>query len=159
MSSEHSAAFDRVVDRLRSAPASRRRDLLADFLQEQLAYAIGVEPALVGPQDPMMDLGVDSLKAVELKMYLEDELGIELGSSLMFDYPTIEALTGFLLQTLELDFGATAPQAATATVRMPSTRRPADADAGVANLSPDEVVALLAAELASIDRVDGETDR
>ena len=48
-----------------------------------------------------MDLGVNSMKAVELKLVFERELGLSLSSSLLFDCPTIESLTAFLLEQMD----------------------------------------------------------
>jgi acyl carrier protein len=153
MSSEQlpAAASDRMIDRLRSAPARRRRELLADFLQEQLAYALGVEKGDVDRDDGLMNLGMDSLKAVEAKLYLEDELDIELESALLFDHPTIDALTSFLLGALALD----APPEGAGTTGGTTTEAAEVLD----DLSADDIARLLAAELASIPRIDrGRTD-
>ena len=48
-----------------------------------------------------MDLGVNSMKAVELKMEFERELELSLSSSVLFDCPTVESLTAFLLEQLD----------------------------------------------------------
>jgi acyl carrier protein len=157
MSSEYSAqpaaSADRIIDRLRSAHARLRRELLADFLHEQLAYAMGVEKGEVDRREALMSLGLDSLKAVETKMFLEDELGLSLEASLLFDHPTIDALTAALLNALGLDEPAPAPAAS------PTPRK----DAGVAasaesidELSTEEVAALLSAELAGLGLMDAE---
>jgi len=48
-----------------------------------------------------MDLGVNSMKAVELKIEFERELELSLSSSVLFDCPTVESLTAFLLEQLD----------------------------------------------------------
>jgi len=50
----------------------------------------------VGGDDPLMQAGLDSLGSVELKNALERRSGVELPSTLVFDYPTVNALSGFL---------------------------------------------------------------
>jgi acyl carrier protein len=147
------APSDRMIDRLRCAPARLRRELLADFLHEQLAYALGVEKGEVDRDDGLMDIGMDSLKAVEAKLYLEDELGIELESALLFDHPTIDALTGFLLGVLALD---APPEVSAVNTAMPSTTGATTSEAvdALDELAADDIARLLAAELASIPRVD-----
>jgi 3-oxoacyl-(acyl-carrier-protein) synthase/acyl carrier protein len=56
--------------------------------------------AIIGnpiPSDqPLMEAGIDSLGATELQQKLADGLGIELPSTMVFDYPTVDAMTEFL---------------------------------------------------------------
>eukprot|EP00930_Biecheleria_cincta_P055399 TRINITY_DN4171_c0_g2_i1.p1 TRINITY_DN4171_c0_g2~~TRINITY_DN4171_c0_g2_i1.p1 ORF type:complete len:858 (-),score=238.66 TRINITY_DN4171_c0_g2_i1:73-2646(-) len=46
---------------------------------------------------PLMESGVDSLASVELRTQLQQEFKINLPSTVMFNYPTIEGLTGLLV--------------------------------------------------------------
>jgi acyl carrier protein len=135
-----------LTARLAAAPPRHRKDLLADFLQEQLGYVVGVDKAQIGRDDSLIDLGIDSLKAVEVKLYLEEELGIELGSSLLFDYPTLDALAGCLLQAIGL---ADPPPPATPQ----ADRRAVAADDGEVEdeLSEAQLAELLTSEIASLD--------
>ena len=43
------------------------------------------------------EFGLDSMMSVELKNQLQDLVGTELSGTLLFDYPTIEALANYLL--------------------------------------------------------------
>jgi len=45
---------------------------------------------------PLMASGLDSLNAVELRNALESKLAAPLPPTLLFDYPTIDAVTGFV---------------------------------------------------------------
>lgn len=58
-----------------------------------------VESALGGPvasDQPLMDAGLDSLGGTELQQELAESLGLPLPPTLIFDYPTIDALTAHL---------------------------------------------------------------
>jgi myxalamid-type polyketide synthase MxaB len=87
-----------LADRLAAAPTRDRAEVLKKFLCEKVSEVLGIEPWQIEARDNLMDLGVDSMKAVELKMIAGRELGLSLSSSLLFDYPNIEALAGFLLE-------------------------------------------------------------
>ena len=95
------AAAHRAIDlgrRLKETPAARRRPLLAAFVRERALRALGVDPArAVDPRMPLGDMGLDSLLAVELRNTLGAAIGKPLPATLLFDYPTLDALTDYLL--------------------------------------------------------------
>lgn len=69
--------------------------LVADFVHAIVGRAV--------PSDqPLMEAGIDSLGATELQQKLADELGVELPSTLVFDYPTVDAITNFLAQKVSI---------------------------------------------------------
>ena len=49
---------------------------------------------------PLLDAGLDSLGAVELHSTVQQSMGVELPSTLVFDYPNINAVAGFISETL-----------------------------------------------------------
>jgi len=69
--------------------ASRMEPLIQDAVQSVLGRAVDVDV-------PLMEAGLDSLGTVELKNALESTCGIELPSTLVFDYPTVGALATHL---------------------------------------------------------------
>ena len=82
----------------------------------------------------LAEYGLDSLMAVELRNALATLAGMRLPSSLLFDYPNLEALAGHLGERL-------AP--ATPTTPVP----PAEVPSPSATLSPDELTEALNQEL------------
>jgi acyl carrier protein len=89
-----------VLTRLKFASSRDRQDVICIFLRDRIAESLSIEPHEVGSRDNLMDLGIDSLKAVELKNAVGAELGLLLSTSLLFDYSNLEALSGYLLQQL-----------------------------------------------------------
>ena len=71
----------------------------------------------------LVELGLDSLMAVQLRDLLESGLGLGrvLPATLVFDYPTIEAVSRFLLQSFRQTEVAPPPVSSAATERADST--------------------------------------
>jgi acyl carrier protein len=138
--------------RLEQAPAYERRELLVSELQANVAKVLALASGQsIDPRQPLGELGLDSLMAVELHNRLGMELGVALPTTILFDYPTIDALSGYILRdALKLESGETpAPQEAPAV----------DEIAGLDELSQQEVDALLEEELASLDQLlEGTTE-
>jgi len=131
---------------LEQAPPEERKALLMQQLQALLAKVLGLEtPELVQPRERLFDLGLDSLMAVELKSRLESGLGRSLRSTLIFDYPTLEALAGYL--STEVLFPDTPD--ISEPEEPPSESTQVDLE-NLEELSEDEAEALLLAELDKV---------
>ena len=65
------------------------QDTVSQAVQEVLGTS-------VSPDEPLMAAGLDSLGAVELRNALEGALGISLPGTLVFDYPSLSAMTAYL---------------------------------------------------------------
>jgi hypothetical protein len=66
-----------------------------------------------------MEAGLDSLTAVELRNSLATAFSVDLPATVMFDYPTVDALAGFVAERVApppQQGGALAPVAAVAIV-------------------------------------------
>ncbi|NEP51000.1 MAG: SDR family NAD(P)-dependent oxidoreductase, partial [Moorea sp. SIO3C2] len=90
---------------LERIPESARRDALTCHVRELVAKTLGLkEPKTIELAQRLFDLGLDSLMAIELRSYLQRSLGCNLRSTLLFDYPTLEALVDYLaVEVLNLD--------------------------------------------------------
>ena len=70
-------------------------------MQQQLAKVMGVaDPDQIDPGEPLFNMGLDSLMALELMVLLEKNLGITLTEALVFEHPTIEDLVAYFLSVL-----------------------------------------------------------
>lgn len=85
---------------LADVPASRQLEAVERHVVEQVAAVIGLDPARpLDPEQPLNEIGLDSLMAVELRNRLSSTLALERGlpATLVFDYPTVTAIATYLL--------------------------------------------------------------
>jgi polyketide synthase 12/myxalamid-type polyketide synthase MxaB len=127
---------------LADAPPSKRRSLLLAHIREQAGRVLGLDSSYqVDPRRPLQELGLDSLMAVELRHGLTASLGCALPTTLLFDYPTMDALAGRLLHELALD------QIPERSAPPGGIEQQAQATSALDQLSDEEAEALLVAEL------------
>ena len=73
--------------------SSEQRAKLVAQINDTVTAVMGTS---VGAEEPLMDAGIDSLGAVELRNSLATAVGADLPGTLVFDYPSISSLCGFL---------------------------------------------------------------
>ena len=133
---------DRVLDAL----PDERLDVLRDFVRERVMRILRLDAASEpGRNDRLMELGFDSLMAVQLRNQLTMGLALPqpLPATLMFDHPTIDAIAAVLLDRLDPPVERARPRPSApdaAPVRH-------DASA-VADMSDADIEALLIARLS-----------
>ncbi|MEO1147015.1 MAG: aminotransferase class I/II-fold pyridoxal phosphate-dependent enzyme [Cyanobacteria bacterium J06638_22] len=92
------APLTEVLQQLQALPVGDRPTALQTHVREQLARVMGFPNAeTIDPDDNFGDLGMDSLMAVELTNRLQASLGCPVTQTTLFDYPSITALSGYLL--------------------------------------------------------------
>jgi myxalamid-type polyketide synthase MxaE and MxaD len=74
-------------DALLAAEPAERRQLLQSYLSEQVARVLGLSPSKLDVQQPLSQLGLDSLMAVELKNRIAVDLKVNV--------PVVKFLQGF----------------------------------------------------------------
>ncbi|MGE0059761.1 MAG: SDR family NAD(P)-dependent oxidoreductase, partial [Dehalococcoidia bacterium] len=86
-----------LLKTLHQVPAGQRADFLTEHLQSELQQilALAAPPA---PDSRFLELGMDSLMAVELRNRLLAQFGsaFTISSTVVFDYPTIRGLAEYL---------------------------------------------------------------
>jgi acyl transferase domain-containing protein/acyl carrier protein len=79
----------------------QRRLAVHDHVRETVARVIGQkDSARIDPRQPLSELGLDSLMAIELRNRLEKDTALALHTTLLFDYPSIDTLAEFLASML-----------------------------------------------------------
>jgi acyl transferase domain-containing protein/SAM-dependent methyltransferase len=134
--------------KLFEAPVRRRRPLLVEHVREQARALLGFPSSHeLDPRSSLIEMGMDSLMATDLRSHLQSALGQAIPATLVFDYPTIDGIVGYLSQELfPAVIAATA--AASSVAGQPSQQTSAMND--IAQLSEEEVLKSIAAELAAI---------
>jgi len=85
------------LSELSNHSSARALKHLQRLLQAELANTLGLDSGVVvGLRERFVDLGLQSLKAVEIRDVLEQKLLCKLNSTLLFDYPSIESLADYL---------------------------------------------------------------
>jgi acyl-CoA synthetase (AMP-forming)/AMP-acid ligase II/acyl carrier protein len=138
-SEEEAPSSEGLLEQLQAAPARRRVAVMVDHLSGLAANLLGLDLDDIEPDRPLQELGIDSVTAVEMVERVGRAVGQNIPGTLLFDYPTIEAISGFIVDEL---LGDLQQPAVTATEAPMAT-----AAADVAKMSDAEVEAALLAEL------------
>ena len=126
-----------LQEELMQAPAGRRRAVISGFVAERACRILGMDASKqLDPSTPLGDVGLDSLLAVELRNVLGNSLGKSLPATLLFEYPTVDALTDYLLTDV---LGSNEP-----SVREQPTLHPSDLVGTIEALSDEEIDRMLA---------------
>ncbi|GGR01614.1 hypothetical protein GCM10010496_78100 [Streptomyces asoensis] len=90
-----------LVDSLRNVPEAEQNRLLLRLVCGQASTVLGHSSTdSIGPLQSFQEVGFDSLAAVNLRNSLHVATGLRLPATLIFDYPTPDALVGFLRSEL-----------------------------------------------------------
>ncbi|MFF7234462.1 SDR family NAD(P)-dependent oxidoreductase, partial [Streptomyces sioyaensis] len=86
------------ADRLSRLPRPQQAESLLALVREEVSRALHLRNAESVPCDqPLRDLGMDSVTAVELRNRIGARLGARLPATLLFDHPTADRLAAYLL--------------------------------------------------------------
>ncbi len=103
------------LEELRRAPSGSRGGLLVGFLREQALRVLGLPAAHpLSNGQALSEVGLDSLLAVDLRNAVGDGLGRQLPATVLYNYPSIDALTAWLLAELFPPEAAAVPDEAAA---------------------------------------------
>jgi epothilone polyketide synthase D len=101
-------------------PRESERQHLMHWMRSRVAARLGRPPRAIDVRAPLSELGLDSLSLVELSGELERRIGARVSPSLLYAYPSIDALTSALLADADGSRAplATPPQGPVAVIGM-----------------------------------------
>jgi acyl transferase domain-containing protein len=138
-----------LIRHLQSAPRDRRLELLTEYVQARAAAVLGHPIQTVPRTKGFMDMGLDSLASFELRTSLEEALGCPLATTITFDYPNVQALSGYLMETVLSPSGPGDDSYKSGEgLDLP---RHADTPMELDNLGREEIAVLLANELTHLE--------
>ncbi|MGR4884661.1 type I polyketide synthase [Streptomyces sp. LARHCF249] len=98
---ENSEAASSLADSLRAVAETEQNRILLRLVRGHASTVLGHSGADgIGPRQAFQEVGFDSLAAVNLRNSLNAATGLRLPATLIFDYPTPEALVGYLRSEL-----------------------------------------------------------
>ncbi|NBH01911.1 phosphopantetheine-binding protein, partial [Amycolatopsis sp. SID8362] len=89
-----------LAARLAELPEPARAELVLDLVLDHTAEVLGRDTTING-DNAFSELGFESLTAVALRNRLAEATGLKLRTTLVFDYPTPDALAAHLLAALQ----------------------------------------------------------
>jgi hypothetical protein len=93
----------KLLQRLKKATASERKELLVAYVQERVTEILGLDPSFQpAPQQSLNELGVDSLMGTQLKNRFLSELGVDISIKEFIGMSSVTRLVGLLLDHLAL---------------------------------------------------------
>jgi len=131
-------------------PSVQQKDRLLAFIQRLVAKILRIPTtSLPNIQKGFTELGMDSLMAIELKNELQKAIGKKLSATLMFNNPTIAALTEYLLEQV---FATATPAILQdgKTMRTVRTESVMMDESAIQHLSEEEILQKIAEEYDEI---------
>jgi NADPH:quinone reductase-like Zn-dependent oxidoreductase/acyl carrier protein len=89
-----------LLDRLAEISEAEAEGLLRQIICQEVAGILRLGIDKIGPDQPLQELGLDSLMGVELALALEERVGVKLPSFLLSEGPTPKRLAQRILQML-----------------------------------------------------------
>jgi acyl carrier protein len=105
-----------LLCQLKAAGPEQRRQLLQDLTRSAISRVLKIAPSRIDSRKTLGNMGLNSLMAIELRNQLEAALGRPISVTLAWNYPTVDAIVGYLVGN-EMD----APERPNPTMTQPSS--------------------------------------
>jgi acyl carrier protein len=77
-------------------PVTQSNDAIREWIKEWISKETGMNPSLVADDENFVNFGISSAQGAMFSGDISDWLGINLDPTLIWDYPTIDALVAFI---------------------------------------------------------------
>jgi acyl transferase domain-containing protein/acyl carrier protein len=140
-----------LLEKLKAVTPAERLELAVASLRQQAARVLAMDDAhLPDPRRTLNELGFDSLTAVEFCNRVSRSIGQRLNPTVLFDYPTLESLAGYVLREV-LGLGPAAESPAGEPMD-PAARESAKVLDDVETMTEEEMDALVTAQLGRLQQ-------
>jgi NADPH:quinone reductase-like Zn-dependent oxidoreductase/aryl carrier-like protein len=140
-----------TFDAMRSGAPEERRGLLDALVRGKVARVLGTSADQLDVEKPLLNLGIDSLMAVELRNWVEQELRVSLPIMELMRSPSLAHLTDVLLEQLAAPEGTAITEGRKGHATPSAGAKPEELLAHIEELPGEEVDALLNILLAERD--------
>ncbi len=133
---------------LEQAVPARRHGVLVNYITAQVLDILQFESSRpLEPSQGFLQIGMDSLMAVELQSRLQNALGVSLSSTVSFDQPTIERLATHIIDTV-----LSGQLPADANDELLSAAHNGHEDGAIDSLTEDQLLTLLNQQLGAAEK-------
>ena len=126
-----------------STSRTQRHALIKGCLRQQLSRIVGLDLAQISAVNALSDFGLDSARAIELQLCLEHILGVVLSATMVWQYPGMDDLIGYLVDTVDLQLRGPEAAAAAASGSPAAARNFSPAVNDIEDLSAEAIQNLL----------------
>jgi hypothetical protein len=120
-----STASSRVHDILKADEATLP-SLLETYILDHLARAMGTSPARIDVQQPLLNLGVDSLIAVAVRNQIHADLGVSVPFMKLLPSASVKALTAYVAEQVVESGRSKCSETVVGAIRTPALPESAD---------------------------------
>jgi len=146
--------YTKWIEELLTKPEGEQLDDMIIFVTQIVAKVLGGNEADLDVTTGFFDLGMDSLTSVELRNMLQSTFDLQLPSTLIFKYPTIEDVSEYLLDIVKNINEIGGVDEAVDEANNAETKNSASTSSDIEEMSEEELQALIDDEFFSL----GEDD-
>jgi 6-methylsalicylic acid synthase len=95
-----------IFEEWAALPAVELRERVVADVQEQVAAELNLTAVAIEPRRPLIELGVDSLLTVGLRVRLQRRYGVDLPATILWGRPTVATLAAYLAETVQARYPA-----------------------------------------------------